>query len=129
MAAKKAKKRSYENVGRPLTVIDWPKVEAMCQIQCTAEEIAGILSIDYDTLNGACKREKRCNFSDYLKEKGMAGKASLRRRQYKAAQDGNATMLVWLGKNWLGQSDHDKDHAAHDDIVAVLGKLIDKLPD
>ena len=30
---------------------------------------------------------------------------SLRRKQYSTAMEGNATMLVWLGKNWLSQSD------------------------
>jgi len=30
---------------------------------------------------------------------------SLRRIQYSTAMEGNATMLVWLGKNWLGQTD------------------------
>jgi hypothetical protein len=30
---------------------------------------------------------------------------SLRRKQYSTAMEGNATMLVWLGKNWLSQTD------------------------
>jgi hypothetical protein len=30
---------------------------------------------------------------------------ALRRRQFKAADDGNPTMLIWLGKQYLGQAD------------------------
>ena len=91
--------------GRPKIIIDWLKVEQMCLIHCTGEEIAGVLGIDYDTLEKAIKREYNQCFSDYFKQKSAGGKMSLRRRQYSHAMDGNATMLIWLGKQWLGQSD------------------------
>lgn len=92
-------------MARPLTDIDWDQVDKMCEIHCTGEEQASILGVDYDTLNAACKRDKGIGFSDYFKQKSSGGKMSLRRRQFTSAMDGNTTMLVWLGKNWLGQSD------------------------
>lgn len=92
-------------MARPLTDIDWQQVDKMCEIHCTGEEQASILGVDYDTLNAACKRDKGIGFSDYFKQKSSGGKMSLRRRQFTSAMDGNTTMLVWLGKNWLGQSD------------------------
>ena len=91
--------------GRPLIVIDWEQVDSMCKIQCTGEEIASVLDIDYDTLQRACKRDKGATFADYIAQKKLGGKASLRRNQWKLAQDGNATMLIWLGKNVLDQKD------------------------
>jgi hypothetical protein len=101
--------------GRPLAVIDWDKVDSMCKIQCTGEEIASVLDIHYDTLQTACKREKGMIFSEYLPQKAMAGKASLRRVQWKAATGGNSTMMVWLGKNVLGQTDKSTiDHNVND---------------
>jgi len=90
---------------RPLIPIDWDQVDEMCSIQCTGEEIAGVLGVDYDTLSRACKREKLCSFADYIGQKRSGGKSSLRRKQYTTAMEGNPTMLVWLGKNWLGQTD------------------------
>lgn len=33
------------------------------------------------------------------------GKASLRGKQFAVAMTGNPTMLIWLGKNMLGQKD------------------------
>ena len=63
------------------------------------------MGIDYDTLNAACKRDHGMSFSEYFKQKAASGKMSLRRKQYTTAMDGNTTMLVWLGKNWLGQMD------------------------
>ena len=85
--------------------IDWPKVDGMCAIQCTGEEIAGVLGIDYDTLQRACKRENEILFADYIQQKRSGGKMSLRRKQYSTAMEGNPTLLIWLGKNWLGQTD------------------------
>ena len=90
---------------RPLIPIDWEMVNGMCEIQCTGEEIAGVLGIHYDTLANACKREKDCTFSEYFGQKRSEGKKSLRRKQFDTAMSGNPTMLVWLGKNWLGQTD------------------------
>jgi hypothetical protein len=91
--------------GRPLFHIDWDKVDSMCAIQCTGEEIAGVLGCDYDTLSSAIWREKELSFSEYFEQKRSNGKMSLRRKQYSTAMEGNPTLLIWLGKNWLGQTD------------------------
>ena len=91
--------------GRPRKEIDYPKLEALCKIQCTGEECASVLQIDYDTLNNALKRDGYGGFSDYLKNHSSSGKASLRRLQWKAAEALNTAMLIWLGKQYLGQTD------------------------
>lgn len=98
-------------MSRPLKPIDWDQVDKMCAIHCTGEEQAAVLGVDYDTLNRACHREHNCSFADYFRQKASNGKMSLRRKQYTAAMDGNTTMLVWLGKNWLGQTDHIEPEA------------------
>lgn len=38
----------------------------------------------------------------------MSGDNLLRAAQYKAAMGGNTTMLIWLGKQRLGQSDKNE---------------------
>ena len=91
--------------GRPRKEIDYPKLEALCKIQCTGEECASVLQIDYDTLNNALKRDGYGGFSEYLKRHSSSGKASLRRLQWKAAEALNTAMLIWLGKQYLGQTD------------------------
>jgi len=90
---------------RPYFEVNWNTVDSMCAIQCTGEEIAGVLGCDYDTLATACKREKGLTFSEYFDQKRATGNVSLRRKQYSTAMEGNPTMLIWLGKNWLGQAD------------------------
>lgn len=99
------KEEPEAKLGRPLKVIDWTTVASMAAIHCTGPEIATVLNVDEDTLTAACKREHGMLFSEYIRQKRGTGKASLRRMQWKAAEAGDRTMLVWLGKNWLKQSD------------------------
>jgi len=94
-----------KKMGRPLTVVDYDIVDKLCEIQCTGEEIASVLGIDYDTLCAAIKRDHKQTFSEYFNIKRKAGISSLRRMQWKGAESGNPTMLVWLGKQYLGQAD------------------------
>ena len=92
--------------GRPKKPIDYPRLDKYCAIQCTGEECAALLGMDYDCLNRTLRLDGNVGFTDYYAKKSASGKASLRRRQYQAAvEDGNATMMIWLGKQWLGQKD------------------------
>ena len=100
---------SHKKPGPKPTIIDWRQVDTMSEIHCTGEVQAAILGIDYDTLNRTCKRDHKIGFSDYFKQKSAGGRMSLRRKQFSTAIDGNPTMLIWLGKNWLGQTDQP-DH-------------------
>lgn len=95
-------------MGRPkkyLTKEQWASVDYMCMIHCTGEEIAGVLGMDYDTLNRNCKEQKGMFISEYIKQHQNGGKMSLRRAQWKSAENGNVTMQIWLGKQWLGQKE------------------------
>ena len=94
--------------GRPafeLSDQDFDKLVNMVRIQCTQDEICGIFNVTDKTLNEALKRRGEPGFSGFYKKHQDEGRASLRRSQWKAAQDGNPTMLVWLGKQMLGQRD------------------------
>lgn len=92
-------------VGRPKIEIDWKLFDNLCAIHCTQAEIAGILGCSVDTVDRRVKETHGMNFAEYFVLKSSTGKVSLRRRQYNAAMEGDKTMLVWLGRNWLGQSD------------------------
>jgi hypothetical protein len=91
--------------GRPRFEINWIYFENLCGIQCTEEEICGVFGCSVDTLEKAVKRQYSRNFTDVFAEKRQYGKASLRRSQWKAALDGNTTMMIWLGKQHLEQAD------------------------
>ncbi len=94
------------NPKKKLKKADWERVESLCKIHCTGEEIASVLKMDYDTFNRNVKEKYGIQTSEYIKKHAAEGNASLRRRQWKSAvEDGNTTMLVWLGKQYLGQTD------------------------
>jgi len=88
-------------VGRDKHVIDPQEVFKLAQIGCKDIEIADWLGIDGNTL--------RYNFSVELTKGREALKQSLRRAQLQVALGGNPTMLIWLGKQYLGQSESPID--------------------
>ena len=91
--------------GRPRKEIDFNLFESLCSIFCTQEEIASVFKIDVDTLSKRLKENYGEGFSECFKRFSATGKVSLRRSQFKYAVAGNATLLIWLGKQYLGQSD------------------------
>lgn len=92
-------------MGRPIKEIDKKSFENLCALQCTQLEIADFFDCCDDTINNWCKKEYGMTFSDIYKVKSAPGKISLRRLQWKAAEKGNSALLVWLGKQYLGQTD------------------------
>jgi hypothetical protein len=94
--------------GRPrkeLSNEDFDRLVGMVEIQCTQDEICNIFGMTAETLNTRLKERGEDCFSTLYKKHSDAGKKSLRRAQWSAAMDGNPTMLVWLGKQMLGQRD------------------------
>ena len=77
-------------------------VEKMAAAGCTVTGICDELGADYKTLNNSRNREK---FQRALKKGEAKLENRLRMAQVKTALKGNATMLVFLGKNMLGQVD------------------------
>lgn len=84
-------------VGRDKKVVPSGDVFKLAAIGCKDIEIAEWFGIDSNTL--------RYNFSVELLKGRETLKQSLRRKQLEVAMSGNPTMLIFLGKNLLGQSD------------------------
>lgn len=95
-------------MGRPLKKFDYELFEKLCGIQCTAEEICAVMEISQDTLVRRTKLKYKKTFADVFKQKREAGKSSLRRTQWVKAMEGSIPLLIFLGKNYLGQSDKNE---------------------
>lgn len=91
-------------MARPRKEIDQEQFENLCGLQCTLEEICGWFDVTDKTLDGWCKRTYHASFSEVFRQKRGAGKISLRRSQWRLAKK-NATMAIFLGKQFLGQRD------------------------
>lgn len=86
---------------RPKSDIDPALVQEFAANGAKVVEIADYFGVDRDTIHN--------RFSAELTKGKAQLRASLRMAQIKAAKRGNSTMLVWLGKQYLGQSDTSID--------------------
>lgn len=84
-------------MARPEIEIDGKLVEKLAGIGAKNTEIADFVGCSVDTLDRRFAEEIR---------KGRANlKMSVRRWQLKYAEQGNSALLIWLGKQMLGQRD------------------------
>lgn len=104
-------------MARPRIEIDKGNFKKLCGLQCTLSEIASFFQCSEDTIERWCKRELGSGFADAYKRYSANGKISLRRWQFKMAEH-NCAMAIFLGKNWLGQTD-----AVQVDNSEALNKL------
>ena len=84
-------------IGRKKTVIPEEQVMELARLHCTNKEIADFFEVPQTTLTD--------NFRDILTKGRLETKQRLRSAQLKLALNGDRTLLIWLGKNILGQSE------------------------
>jgi len=109
-------------MGRPRKEIDPEVFEGLCRIQCTLQEIASWFKCSEDTIERWCKRTYKQTFAEAYKKYSASGKISLRRAQLKLAEK-NATMAIWLGKQYLGQKDDDRMSTVSNGVLESLLEL------
>lgn len=109
-------------MARPRKEIDQKQFEALCHIQCTEEEICGVLGVTDKTLTRWCKQIYGFGFSETYKKCSAGGRMSIRRLQFDCAKRGNTSMLIWLGKQYLGQRDEPEDSVDMEDSEAYFNE-------
>lgn len=91
--------------------IDLARVEDLASCGCTDKEIAIRLGISESTL----QRKARAELA-----KGRAKlRESLRAAQVRVALSGNIAMLIWLGKQYLGQTDRQDVRYTPEELKVV----------
>jgi hypothetical protein len=122
-------RKNKPGAGRPPKEVNLETLAGLARIQCTMSEMSAVLHVSVDTLER--------NYADVIKTAQESGRASLRRVQYLAAVGpvnaagqptgkGNPAMMIWLGKQLLGQRDRaDLDLTGGLTVVwdESLGKL------
>lgn len=78
-------------------------IAALARIQCTGDEISCALGVSINTWD-AFKRDNPV-VGEVMRNWRGEGRISLRRNQFKAADNLNPALLIWLGKQELGQRD------------------------
>lgn len=113
--------------GRPEKEVDPRVVEGMAMVGATLTEIAEFLEVSHDTI------ERR--FALILRKSNAGKKIRLRRAQLTSALGDtargiqpNVSMQIWLGKQWLGQTEVTVQEAPRNELeqqsIMVRGKEI-----
>jgi len=101
--------------------IDYKEVEQLLLAQCKGTEIAAALGIHPDTLYRRVQEDKGMTFTEYARKFKAKGKNNIRVWQYEKAQAGDGGMQIWLGKNYLEQSDRARvTEERHDFDLSLL---------
>lgn len=85
-------------VGRNKTVIPEAQVAQLAEYHCTNKEMADFFDVPLQTFMD--------NFRDIITKHRIITKQRLRKKQLEVALKGDKTMLIWLGKQMLGQSEN-----------------------
>ena len=108
-------------MGRPQTEFDKKAFEDLVGLGCTQDEVCWYFRdtsgkvANHDTLTRWCKRTYGLTFQEYFKQNGfMYGKVKLRKNQLELSKK-SAAMAIFLGKQWLGQTDKQVVTVVDDD--------------
>ncbi len=88
--------------GKPKAAINLDDLEKLCVMQCTNAEVASFFGVAERTIE---RRRQSARFAAVMNRGYAKGRQTLRRKQMELAMAGNPTMLIWLGKQLLGQRD------------------------
>ncbi len=89
-------------------IINWQQVEALCQIMCTADEVAHIMGCTRRTLQVRCQKEQHMNWEKYFEKYSAGGRMSIRRDLFSESKEHNVAASIFLAKNYLGMGDVQK---------------------
>ena len=92
-------------MGRPKKSVDLEQLKKLLMLQCTKVECAAFFEVTKPTLDARIREAGYEGFQQFAEIYRQPGKISLRRHQWKSVESGHVGMQIWLGKQWLGQSD------------------------
>lgn len=93
-------KKNIEN----MTFDGWQQLDALI-VWASEVYCAEKLGISVDSLGLKIKEKTGLSFPEYKQQKKEPLRINLLKKQYDVAMAGNVSMLIWLGKNELGQKD------------------------
>jgi len=110
-----------KKMGAPKKEFDWELVDSLLRLNASLEYTCEELikrdnkEINIKTLNAKKKFVERrirerfnLTFVDYRDKRLEPKRLNLFKKQFDVAMSGNVTMLIWLGKQLLGQTDVEK---------------------
>jgi predicted transcriptional regulator len=102
-------------MARPPIELNLKQIQAAAAIGCTQEDIARLVGVSERTIS------RRADAREAIAQGMAVMRTSLRRMQWEKAKDGNVTMMIWLGKQMLGQKDRVEE--THREEVVEIQRI------
>lgn len=116
---------------------DISKFRELCGCFATRDEVCATFGVSPKTLNRlinehlhdeiAPDSDEPVSFQDAFQTYSAAARGSLRSKQFELAMNGDKTMLIFLGKNYLGQTDRDGAGSSQEESKSTIPPLYDIL--
>jgi hypothetical protein len=101
--------------------IDWDRVDELLEHSCLGTEIAAYFDMHPNTFYDRVLNKFNITFTEYSSKKKQKGNALIREAQFKkAVKKLDNTMLIWLGKQRLGQRETPTDIGLSEDTIKPL---------
>ena len=100
--------------GRKPSSIDLGELEKLCGLQCTDEDVAGVLDVKVRTIER--RRQREAPFAAAMERGRAKGHISVRHGLHVQALKGNITALTFLGKHLPGYRDAASNEPSGPDL-------------
>lgn len=115
-------------MARPEVPIDWARVDELLEAGCIGTEIAAYFNLHPNTFYDRVQLKHNVGFTEYAAQKKFKGDSLLKEAQYKKAiKKLDNTMLIWLGKQRLGQKENAGDKIIAEDVMQAFNDLMRQL--
>jgi hypothetical protein len=104
-------------MGRPKLQLNVDQIVKAASWGCTVSEIASLMDCSEATLTS--------QYLGYINKGRQSLGSSLKQRQVELAMGGNVTMLIWLGKQYMGQSDKSEVQQRTSGDINVVVKVVE----
>ena len=104
-----------KKAGRPQVTVDSAELDRLIDIGCHDNEIAAQFGMSETTLHR--------KYGSRLVKRRAVVRAELREKQLSLARAGDRTMLIWLGKNMIGQSDRADVTSGGEPLKVIVERI------
>ena len=123
--ANRTKGSTKRKPGRPKAPIDWELVKRQVSAGASGASIAYELGIAAETLYIRCQEDNGLEFSAFRLLHYGRGNDLIAMKQFDLAMKGDKALLIWLGKNRLGQRDRQEfTNSAGEAIPIVMVQVL-----
>lgn len=115
-------------MGRPpaaQNAIDKDELEKLMKIYLTEQECADWFGVSIDSVHRFIKKNLNTTFAELRDKSFVRTRAAIKKAQIEKALKGDNVMLIWCGKQYLGQRDVQAVQLSNDGDKAIQISVVD----